>query len=198
MYLFLDLETSGFDPQANQILEVAAQITTHAAPFTAVATYHGVLRLRPEELAPHIIDMHSRNGLLSECESSRLDITEAEDALLAMMNAYDDDDDHGAILAGCSPHFDRDFLRVHTPRFDRALSHQHHDVSSILRFHRHLGMPRTPYQSIHRALPDVHDTIDALRASAEWVTARRSGPITRALRACRRGIAACSRAFSRA
>lgn len=167
--LWLDLETTGLDPETDAVLEVALMEADHLDPFNAVPVYTAVLALDPtRELTPFIRDMHTRNGLLPECYTSSVARFDAEDAMLHYVAQEERRADY-PVLAGSSVHFDHDFLKVHMPRLARRLSHRHYDVSSIKLFCESIGMPPLPKAGAHRAIADVLESIDHAARCAHWV-----------------------------
>lgn len=72
LFLWLDLETTGFSPAKNQIIEVAAILTDRYCneidSFQAVIKPTGLTRLFPKQkLHPVVWKMHNDNGLWKEC-----------------------------------------------------------------------------------------------------------------------------------
>jgi oligoribonuclease len=186
--VFLDLETSGLDPNRDMILEVAAYCEVRGVEhrFEAVI-HHG-----PDILVgmnPFVAEMHAKNGLLDEvlrltgprrvrCEVE-VDLTDWLDAALPLRPG-----EPGylrPILAGEGIHFDHRFLRVHMPtlfgRFDYPLE----DISTLKRaLRRALGrdfvdrhiLPDTQAHEAedrHRAMDDVEEAVRNHRQITEWL-----------------------------
>lgn len=85
--LWLDLESTGLDPQKNRILEVAARLATLEAPFETLASYEAVLGVqsRGHLLHPKVVEMHTRNGLWAECEKAIVTLGQVEGDLLRLL-----------------------------------------------------------------------------------------------------------------
>ena len=168
--LWLDLETTGLDPRACEVLEVAVMQADLATPFVVTSLHHSVIKHGGWGLSSFILDMHTKNGLLAECAWSdgALNIEEADAALAALVPQAASREDL-PVLAGSSIHFDHDFIRVHLPEFAKRLSHRHYDVSAVKLFCESIGMPPLPKAEAHRAQADVLESIDHARQCAAWV-----------------------------
>lgn len=174
MLIWLDLETTGFEPHRHQILEVAVCLAARAAPFEPIASYHAILRPEPEVFAPHILELHA--SLLKECARSDLSVGAVEASLLELVPQGTREDP--TMLAGCSVHFDRGFLEVHMPRLAARLYHRHYDVSSVFEFCQDLGMPYEKRDGGHRAPADVRAAMELGRMCATWVASSNNRPVT--------------------
>lgn len=169
--LWIDLETSGLDPHQDLILEVAAIVADLERPFNSKGhELHAVLfaLCAAEDLHPKVLEMHTKNGLLAECERSTVSYLRVEDELLDMVPEVEDREDMTA-LAGSSVHFDLGFIRVHMPRLAKRLSHRVYDVSAVKLFARSLGMPKLPRAEAHRARADLQESIEHARLCADWL-----------------------------
>lgn len=181
-FIWLDLETTGLDPDRDIILEFAAGIANDGigGDFTPIEIVHSVVDPKsyaswrvyertptgftfdkemdgPTALAgmdPFVQRMHSKNGLLDELAKPELccSISEADDYLAALAP------DGKPSLAGNSVHFDLAFIKKHMPKFAARLSHRVFDVSTLLRAERTYGDSHAAIQvpaSAHRAREDV-------------------------------------------
>lgn len=168
---WLDVETTDLDPRHGSILEIAVSRADFDRPFQAVEIYHAVLRYSREArvwLEPFIINMHTKNGLLDECEQSVVSLDSAEQDLLKIVPEVADKEDR-PILAGSTIHFDKSFLEVHMPLLAKRFSHRLYDASAIKLFCQSLGMPKPPKAEAHRARDDVRESIAHAKACAEWL-----------------------------
>ena len=184
--LWLDLETAGLDPARHAILEVAAAVADLSAPLDIGPMLHAVLRVAApyaEQLAcedvvadigpgaeidPVAREMHERSGLLAECATASANLWTFRDRLLDMVREATVDGEL-PILAGSSVHFDRGFLKVYMPRVEAALSYRNYDARTIQLFCRSLGMPSQPKAGAHRAVADILESIEHVRACIQWL-----------------------------
>ena len=172
--LWLDLETTGLEPQTETILEVATFTAPLEKPFELTPLYEAVIACPPSVKAgvnTIVRGMHTENGLWEACEKSNLrlrDVDSLDDRSLFMkLRALY----HGEkfILAGSSIHFDHAFIEAHWPSVASLLSHRHYDVSAVKLFAQSLGMPKLPKAEAHRAAADVMESVAHAKAVARWL-----------------------------
>lgn len=174
--LWFDAETTGLDERRCTILEVSLSRADLLDPFNAVPAYDSVVSFTrdrwveiPEEDREFIIDCHTKNGLLAECDAPGAPaLRDVEDRLLELVTVAEKRDDM-PVLAGSSVHFDHAFIRVHMPRLAARLSHRHYDVSAFKLLCQSLGMPKFRKAEAHRARPDVEESIQHGRECVRWL-----------------------------
>ncbi len=179
--VWIDLEMTGLDPNRHVIVEVAA-LVTDAELNILDGAIDLVVHATPEQLAEMdqvVTKMHSDNGLVTAIEASTLSITDAEDAVLALIQRHCDPA-HPAPLAGNSIATDRAFIRAHMPRLDQALHYRMIDVSTVKELTRR-WFPRAyqnqpPKGMAHRALADIVESIQELDYYRRCVFTAAPGP----------------------
>lgn len=179
--VWIDLEMTGLDPHRHVIVEVAALITDAELNILDGAI-DLVVHATPEQLAEMdqvVRKMHSDNGLVTAIEASTLSITDAQDAVLALIERHCDPA-HPAPLAGNSIATDRAFIRTHMPRVDQALHYRMIDVSTVKELTRR-WFPRAyqnqpPKGMAHRALADIVESIQELDYYRRCVFTAAPGP----------------------
>jgi len=162
MLLWLDLETTGLDPDGGEILEVSWfisdnwEILTDVKSHIVTPTYITFELIKQDMFAQTV---HYENGLMKDILwGDTLRLEDIEDMILKDLSRMNEDDSF-PILAGSSVHFDRGFIRNYMRRLDNELSHRHFDVSTLMMFFNSLGYyelsRRENGSSTHRAADDV-------------------------------------------
>lgn len=178
--VWLDLETSGLEPDSCEILELAfAYAPEDPTVITARDSMVFPCMSDPRDWPAEVLAMHSANGLLAACakayKASSLQTSvkrhffreKAAGMLRRRLPQLPGNEKF--ILAGNSVHFDLGFLREHIPELAELFSHRLLDVSAVKLFCRSLGYEPPPKpKPVHRAAYDVEQTIDEFKRLQEF------------------------------
>lgn len=181
LLLWLDLETTGLDPDNDHVLQVAYGITdTELRGITPVVDR----LIRPTadtwaliQSSQFIQDMHGRTGLLdrlTDDSQPKVLIEDAEDDILRSLNSVQEATGAGMVtLAGASVHFDKGFLNNWMPRLNDKISHRIFDTTTLQVFFRNVGYEHG-VQNVnqHDAIHDVLYCIEVAREYRYEVTRR--------------------------
>jgi len=170
---WLDIETTGLNPDKDAILEIVVGEADFLDPFNVKIIHRSVMWCHPEitgDFDPYVVAMHTKNGLFKECgnDEKALDLFEAEAQLLELIPQATEKEDLD-LLAGSSIHFDHEFIKVHMPKLNKRFSHRHYDVSAIKLFCESRGMTPLQKAEAHRAEDDILESIAHAKACEEWL-----------------------------
>ncbi len=163
--VWLDLEMTGLDPDRHVIIQAAVIITDNELN---VLDEYACDIWQPEDalktMSPFVRDMHDKNGLLDRVRDSRVDLTDAERNLLAVVAKWCT---YPATLCGNSIWSDRKFIDRYMPGLARYLHYRMVDVSSLKvlasRWYDSAAQFRKPSAGAHDALVDIRNSIAELK-----------------------------------
>lgn len=176
-FAWIDIETTGLDPAEALILEVALVITDGNLVEIARVNYVRHWPSTPESrklagINEAVEAMHTESGLWKECNEGGLTMPPLSGLLHFLLQHYC----HGEkpVLAGSSPHFDRNFIRLHMPGVHRALNYRHFDATTLRTAYEIAceGTQRAPdtFETkavAHRAMPDILHSLSTARKCIE-------------------------------
>lgn len=165
--LWLDLEMTGLDANADLILEVAAIITDW--DFKELGTYEGTVKNDIQMLEKRFeangdfwnLHPKTRAGLLEQNASGK-PLEQIEDELLAFIGEHFTSE-QTVLLGGNSIHIDRRFITAQWPRLDAQLYYRMLDVTAWkvvmeAKYGKKFAKPE-----VHRALEDIRGSIQELQ-----------------------------------
>lgn len=171
--LFLDVETTGLDPNTDMLLEVG-MVVVELPTFDVVAEDSRVFHfdLKPTRTKDHhfvgpgrelfihrkVVDMHKDNGLWDACKRSQLVDYKKMDELVQLFIVKEGC--QGSVLAGANPSFDRGFLKKFLPGTERLLHYRHFDTNTFFLLQKFLtGEGSTKPDGAHRAVADCKQAV---------------------------------------
>lgn len=163
--LWLDTETTGLDPDTNELLEVAMVLTDDAGneiASTSEIIYTNKPRVEWENKAR---EFHEANGLIEEMESLGLTLGLAQERLVAFVEDAEADN---CKIAGSGPErFDRPWMDKKMPKLASLFHYGSFDNGTLTRFFQ---LPKEPQEVQHRALVDLRRDIAAYRQCRGMLT----------------------------
>lgn len=170
--VWVDLEMTGLDPSVATIVEIATVITDEQLQPIATGP-ELVIHASEEQLAkmpPVVVEMHERSGLTARVRASNVTLEQAERETLAFLREHVDE--RTAPLCGNSVWKDKQFLERYMPAITQHLHYRIVDVSTIKELVRRWyppGFAAAKKAERHRALDDIHESIEELRLYRERV-----------------------------
>ena len=166
--VWMDLEMTGLDHTSDVIVEIATVVTDDA--LEVVAEGPDIVIHQPDDVLaamdPFVVEMHTRSGLLPAIASSTTTLEEAGAQTLAFIRQHVPEP-RTVPLCGNSIGTDRRFLAAYLPEIEEYLHYRSIDVSSIKelvrRWYPKIRQARPQKVGAHRALDDIHDSIEELR-----------------------------------
>ena len=164
--IWVDMEMSGLDPDADKVLEVAIVVTDSnlntvvEAPVLVVHQDSAVL----DAMDSWNKSTHAKSGLVERVKASTLTEQAAEERMVGFLREY--------VPSGVSPmcgnsvHQDRRFMVRHLPRLEAYFHYRNLDVSTLKELMKRwkpelaAGMVK---HGKHEALADIYESIDELK-----------------------------------
>jgi oligoribonuclease len=165
LLLWIDIETTGSDPQKDQMLEIAAMVTDRSLDVVAGLRSH-VLHQDVDSLtmSDYVLEMHSASGLLEAVDCPAMNSVKwreiVDDALYLWLSVIAEP---GTLTpVGNSVNFDVGFLRVHMPRLYGMLHYRQLNVSSIAMWCNWRFGGKFEKEKNHRAASDLLESYTEL------------------------------------
>ena len=164
--VWMDLEMTGLDPDANVIIEIATLLTNAdleiiaEGPVLAIHQPEAELEKMDEWNTTH----HGQSGLTERVRASKVDTEAAEELTLAFLREHLQPGE--APLCGNSICQDRRFLARHMPALSGFLHYRMIDVSTLKELARRwhpAALEGFSKREAHRALEDIRESIAELR-----------------------------------
>jgi oligoribonuclease len=166
LWVWLDLEMTGLDPDDHKILEIATVITDY--DLNVVATGPELVIKQPKEemdkMDKWCVNQHTKSGLVKRCEEEGISEQEAEAMTVEFLKEYVKP--NTSAMCGNSICQDRRFLYRYMPNLENFFHYRNLDVSTlkILAKAYDTGIEEKMKKSLqHRALGDVLESIDELK-----------------------------------
>ena len=164
--VWLDMEMTGLDPDADRIIEAAIVITD--SQLAVVAEAPVLVVHQPDEVLAAMDEWnkstHARSGLIDKVKASVLTEAAVEDRLLAFLAQHVPG--KASPICGNSICQDRRFLARHMPRLEAYFHYRNLDVSTLKELARRWkpelvkGLSK---HGKHEALADIYESIEELK-----------------------------------
>ncbi|AXK40343.1 oligoribonuclease [Crenobacter cavernae] len=164
--IWLDMEMSGLNPDADRIIEVAMIATDSQLNVLAESQVYVV---HQEDAVLDGMDdwnkaTHGRTGLIDKVKASTLTEAEVEEKLLAFIAEWSPE--RASPMCGNTIHQDRRFMARSMPKLEAYFHYRNLDVSTLKelckRWQPEIAKGFTK-QGKHEALADILESIDELK-----------------------------------
>lgn len=173
---WIDLETTGLNPDSCQILEIGLLLTDSKLQRLDSRSWvigHSAYVLGGMD--EWCLRQHGKTGLIADCAGAKLGRERVEsevlDYLLAITQAAGGELEGRVPMCGASIHFDRAFLRKWMSRVEQWFYYGNLDVSSVEKLARLWYPELKPWEGreLHRVDPDNEDAVAELAYYREHI-----------------------------
>jgi len=164
--IWIDMEMSGLDPDADKVLEVAIVVTD--SQLNTVAEAPVLVVRQPDAVLDRMDDWnkstHAKSGLIERVKASALAEGEVERRMTVFLAGHVPP--KVSPMCGNSVHQDRRFLARHMPVLEAHFHYRNLDVSTLKELARRwkpaivAGLVK---HGEHEALADIHESIEELK-----------------------------------
>ena len=164
--IWIDMEMSGLDSDADKVLEVAIVVTD--SQLRTVAEGPVLVVHQPDAVLDRMDDWnrsaHTKSGLTERVKASTLTEAEVEQRLVAFLSEHVPP--KISPMCGNSVHQDRRFLSRHMPALEAYFLYRNLDVSTLKELAKRWKpgiMAGLVKHGKHEALADIYESIEELK-----------------------------------
>ena len=174
--IWLDLEMTGLDPNAERIIEIFSAVTNE--DLTEIIDGPNIVVSQPKEYIDAMDDWiqwhHGESGLIEDVLNSKINQEEAEQETLRFLREHVEK--NASPLCGNTVWHDRKFLSLYMPELEDHFHYRCIDVSSVKeltkRWRPEISMQHSTKKAAHRAQADVYESINELRFYRDTIFAK--------------------------
>jgi oligoribonuclease len=169
--IWIDLEMTGLDTTADQIIEIATIVTDNQLNTVAEGPVMAIYQ--PDAVLDHMDEwntrQHKKSGLYERVRASEVTVTDAEQRTLTFLRAHVTS--QSSPMCGNSICQDRRFLARLMPELERFFHYRNLDVSTVKELAKRWApnLKQVQKNSSHLALDDIRDSIAEMRYYREQV-----------------------------
>ena len=177
--VWIDLEMTGVDWNLDHPLEIAVVVTEVEAPCVEVACYESTILpedpLWKNQMNEFVLNMHTVNGLITDCENNGLPSHVVEHRVIDMLK--DIGPANCFMMAGSNNTIcDRRFVEMCMPNLNKWMKPEMHDVAVFRRGFVFCGRKDLDCygqtlrgKKYHRSMPDIRDHLNEWRQYAVMI-----------------------------
>ena len=163
--IWVDMEMTGLDPDADVVIEIASIVTTKDLEVLAEGP---VIAIHQSDATLARMDewntrTHGESGLVERVRASSVDEAAATEMTLAFFREWVEP--NASPMCGNSIGQDRRFMARHMPELEAFFHYRNLDVTTLklLASYWRADLPAHPKKNAHEALADIRESIEELR-----------------------------------